>query len=261
MTIAKGGEGGCKPSGTDDSAKAEMKRAVELLKDRYGGGMEESYPEGKKSSAVDVSNESNIQENERQFNIKTKKGRNVSMSLRIHRKKDGGSVSYEKTPREEFGIMINPQAEDPYALSNIRDHGNEVRDLYAHEMLRLHGFNVVVRSSKAIGSDGKQLDCVSNVDLDIDGVMWEVKSPTEFGPKTIRQQLRKAVKRNFKNPYDDITMNGLGGDITPRVVINLKYVDTGNIDVVAEVASEMAECRAESVLIITGDGTVTEIKK
>ena len=107
---------------------------------------------------------------------------------------------------------------------------NEWRDLFVHDALSSAGIRVKARPKKALGISGKELQGVSNPDIEIDGMMWEIKSPYDIGKEQSACELRvinnalKDSERNFRNPYDYIKRCGSGNlTIGRRVILNERY--------------------------------------
>lgn len=143
------------------------------------------------------------------------------------------AIDYSRSPREEYGGLKNKSRvfnPSDYDESNVVDTGaNEWRDLFAHDALSHGGFHVASRESKALGPDSKVIDHVTTPDIEIDGVLWEIKSVRDGKHKSsnelsfIEQSIRDA-RKNFANPYDPETKSGMGDMRSQtRVVISTRY--------------------------------------
>ena len=176
---------------------------------------------------------------------------------------DSGRIDYSTTPRDKFGKFKDPNADDLYAEENIiRNKENEWRDLYAHDMLKSHGYDVRPRATSALSPTGEVLEGVTLVDIDIDGVLWEIKSPSGSNPRrNVERQLAKARDHNFKNPYDEVSMSGMGKVSDVRVVLNTRYADFDDSNLSKEIAEKMEEKGITGVIHITKTGSVFQYEK
>lgn len=170
-------------------------------------------------------------------------------------------VDYSENPRETYGRLLkksyrfNP---DDYREENIVDRGNEWRDLFAHDLLSSNGFDLVARPADAPKG-------FSNIDLEIDGQLWEVKSPftrsrdLEFASDDelsfIATNLGKA-NRQFGHQYDSETGGRLSYSGKVRVVLNLRYKDISSTrkEVMARVSEDMRRKHVDEVIILWRDG-------
>lgn len=121
---------------------------------------------------------------------------------------------------------------------------DDERDLFAH---------------KAILDAGRELDVLkedapdgySNIDLLIDGVKYEVKSPVNSGLRVVEQNLRKA-KRQFEKQYGEpqkevtVVFNGAGVELEDEVIAR-------------GIEREMARHGIDRVIQIRKDGTIREM--
>lgn len=161
-------------------------------------------------------------------------------------------IDYSRSPRSEYGDLrsksekFNPSDYDESNVVNAE--AIEWRDMFAHDALANNGFRIVTRESKAFGKDGKIIEGVTTPDIEIDGVIWEIKSVRngEHKPKNelsfIEQTIRDA-RENFKNPYDAKSKNGMGDMRTKtKVVINTRYRSINATE--KEISEEFAK-RAE----------------
>lgn len=178
-------------------------------------------------------------------------------------------TDYSRCPRSEYGTWKSGAI--GYDPDDFATRGTEWRDLFAHDSLKRNGFPVAMRSQKAIGQDGKVMKGVSTPDIEIGGVIVEVKSPKEpKDPATPKNRLRfiesalRSAKRNFSNVYDEESRSAYG-DMTSqiRVVLNTKYrlpgEDTGE-DVAAEIVRMMRTHRIKEVIHVRSDGSVRRYK-
>ncbi|NPD30533.1 hypothetical protein HLV37_01375 [Eggerthellaceae bacterium zg-1084] len=81
---------------------------------------------------------------------------------------------------------------------------------------------------------GVKIKGITSPDIEIDGVMWEIKSPqpskapAKEGSEIdfIEVQLKSACNRNFKNPFDYETGEAMGDcREQTRVVLSARYRD------------------------------------
>lgn len=151
---------------------------------------------------------------------------------------------------------------------------NEWRDLFAHDSLSANGFRVKLRPDVAIGKDGTPLKNVTCPDIEIDGVIWEIKSPRsgdssykgnydkEKATQFIEDAFRSSIK-NFSNPYDYGKKTGMGDKRdSRRVVLNLRYRYGGVPfeDIESRIRYESKKLRIKEVLVVNHDGTVRRYK-
>ncbi|GEM_PF-1648240 len=153
------------------------------------------------------------------------------------------TIDYSDNSRSKYGRILNKsEGFEPYDYrpENIADRGNEWRDLFAHDALRNAGFSI-----KVFGSD--------DIDLQIGGSWWEVKSPTGESPRTIENNLRKARKQ-----FDARGIQGTS------VVFNDYYLDDALEEdgfIEREMPARMAQHGIRQVLLVKKDGSVVHIKK
>lgn len=185
-------------------------------------------------------------------------------------------IDYSLQPRDSIGKFSKPgsyEREDLVLVKNKKGklvEPNEWRDIFAHDILSRNGFKVKARPSKAIGQDGKILDGVTTPDIEIDGNIWEIKSPN-FGNRRPQkgneldfiEEAMKSSKRNFNNPYDYKTKSGLG-DMSNRrrIVLNMKYrpTDVSKDEIEKKILNEMKEHHVIEVISIDENGTVRRYK-
>ena len=176
-------------------------------------------------------------------------------------------VDYRRCPRSEFGGLRGKSASfdpDEYDEANVIDTGvNEWRDMFAHDALSWNGFRVTARESKALGPDGVVIDGVTTPDIEIDGVIWEIKSVRNGSHKPknelsfIEQAIRDA-RKNFRNPYNPETKEGMGDKRSEtRVVISTRYrsISARMEDIEGEFARR-ADRYKVSVIWIDSEGVV-----
>ena len=128
---------------------------------------------------------------------------------------------------------------------------NEWRDIYVHDALKDSGFRVKTRPAKALGKNGKELQGVSNPDIEIDGVLWEIKSPRGISDSSLSfiENAFEAAGNNFKNPYDYTTLKGIGDrSDSKRVVLNTRYK---SFDVSDEAVDEKIKQHEQSISDLT----------
>ena len=178
-------------------------------------------------------------------------------------------VDYSLSPREERGRLASP---GDYSDENIIEKGNEWRDLFAIDTLQRGGFRISTRPSKALGSDGAEVDGVTCPDINIGDEIWEIKSPppqrkpVKDGNELdyIGQQMRRA-KHNFSNVYDPDLMDGVGEHSPKKVVLNLYYhpspVPLSSERFRNKLVGEMRRYGIDEVLVIDGDGSMMRFFK
>ncbi|OXN01649.1 VG15 protein [Bifidobacterium vansinderenii] len=122
---------------------------------------------------------------------------------------------------------------------------NEPRDLFAIDSLSANGFALTTRSEDApVG--------YSNIDLEIGGLIWEIKSPNNGNVRCVESNLRKA-KRQFAQAYP----NPLS---VVRVVFNGKYLALDDEWLAGELLRRANQHGIDEVLQVRKDGTILRIK-
>lgn len=157
----------------------------------------------------------------------------------------GGKVStdYTANPMSRYGRLIVP---GDYSPGNIIDRGNEWRDLWAHHVLEQNGIRAETHGS-------------ADLDLTIDGVWWEVKSPeTSAGGVRPGNEL-DFIEKNLRRASHQFRDRGLG---SARVVLNLRYRHAASDDVlIGETKRRMAMHDVAEVLFIKSDGSLERLYK
>ena len=183
-------------------------------------------------------------------------------------------VDYSLQPRESFGVFKKPgdYSRENLVLEEGQPEPNEWRDLFVHDCLANNGIRVTARPAKATSASGKELQGVTNPDIEIDGVMWEIKSPRgeigfdEAGNPNLGfiQEAFKELARNFRNPFDVFARRGVGdASDRKRIVLNLKY-KTGDVPyalIEAEVLKNMEGTGAVEAVVVMADGSIRRYKR
>lgn len=157
-------------------------------------------------------------------------------------------VDYTSCSRKIYGTLqkesesFNP---GDYKKENVIDRGPEWMDLFAHDALANSGFNFATRPQSALDAKGKVIEGVTTPDGRIGKVMWEIKSPRDgvvpHKPKNDLKFIEQAFREsrgNFRNPYDETSLNGMG-DMSKqaKLVLNTRYRTIASTD--DEVAAEV----------------------
>lgn len=150
------------------------------------------------------------------------------------------NIDYSLCPRESFGTMMAPW---DYSPGNIAGKGNEWRDLFAHDSIAVSGRSLTVLSADA--PDG-----FSNIDIMIDGHLWEIKSPDGCSARGIEKAVKKA-RSQFDNQY--------GTDDKPRMILNTFYHGMSDREILNEYKRRLKEKRFEEALIVTKNGRVLPV--
>lgn len=119
-----------------------------------------------------------------------------------------------------------------------------IRDIFAHDSLTAHGFDITVRREDA--PDG-----FSNIDLSISGALWEVKSPSSSSTRSIESNLRRA-KSQFENPF---VLDGESASKI-RVVFNSMYMALEDDAVSSKLVVEMKRHGIHEVIHVRKDGGI-----
>lgn len=145
-------------------------------------------------------------------------------------------IRYYKA-RSEFAI----EDEEGGIVEKFKDW----RDLFAHDALSANGFKINVRVENAPRG-------YSNIDLDINGKLWEIKSPDGESERQIRRAFGKA-HRQFERQYKT--------SFPVRLIINGKYSARNDDWIEAEIRkcaarrSEVAEA-----LFINKRGEIVRVR-
>lgn len=149
-------------------------------------------------------------------------------------------VDYSENPMSAYGRLL---VEGDWSPENIVDRGNEWRDLWAHHVLSENGFSVTPHGRE-------------DIDLTLDGVWWEVKSPgpPEVAPRKgrelsfIENDVRKAVRQFRKRGMADST----------RIIFNPRYRhDASDKELKEELKRQMSAHGVKEAIFINEDGSVT----
>lgn len=120
----------------------------------------------------------------------------------------------------------------------------EPRDIFAIDNLAKNGFRLITRAENA--PDG-----YSNIDLEINGNRWEIKSPNGSSKRAMESNLRKA-KKQFQTAYP----NPLS---TVRVIFNSKYLDLDDDLILEELRRQSSAHGIDVVIQIRKDGSIRRI--
>lgn len=173
-------------------------------------------------------------------------------------------IDYSEVSRSEFGRIVKKSdafSSIDYEEGNVADRGREWRDLFIHDALSASGIRVKPRLANA--PDG-----YSNIDAEIDGKLYEFKSPEEpkESPKPgrelafIESNLRGA-KKQFGKQFDEANGGHLEYNGLVRVVLSLRYRDVELSDAVAEAVRRMNQHSVDEVVIVTKLGEIMRLKK
>ena len=160
-------------------------------------------------------------------------------------------VDYSANPLENYG---NPKLRRCYEFDNFEDHDGEWRDVFAHDALASAG--IKVKPLPATAPDG-----FSNIDLSLNGELWEVKSPYDERGKSraemrfVEKNLRRA-KKQFANQWDERTGGRLDYDGPTRIVFNSFYVNVDDGAIEAELARQMRAHHVDEVIFVKKNGEV-----
>lgn len=174
----------------------------------------------------------------------------------LPRVRDEYVVSYP-SGMGKYGDPIKPHV---YDRGNFRDHKHEWRDVFAHDMLSLGGFDVVALSDSA--PEG-----FKNIDVTLDGVLWEIKSledkaggqkckpGNEF--KCVSNAL-DAAYRQFHGQYDPVTKGKLRWTGPINVVVNNRYKSLDDDGVLQRIIEDLEKKKDKfEVIFIAKDGSLT----
>ena len=119
------------------------------------------------------------------------------------------------------------------------------KDLLAHAALSRNGFAITVREENA--PEG-----YSNIDLEINQQLWEIKSPKSGNERAVESNLRKA-KKQFGKQYKPKST-------TARVVFNGQKMELSDEKVAEELVKRTKQHGIEEVLQIRKNGTVKRLR-
>lgn len=165
-------------------------------------------------------------------------------------------ADYSLNPFKNYG---DPKERGVYDYDNFRDHNGEWRDVFAHDSLASAGIKVETRPASA--PEG-----YSNIDLFINGDLWEVKSPHDekgYVPGSVRfvEKNLRVANRQFKNQWDEKTNARLDYKGPKRVVFNSRYKSVSDEAIAREIPRQMAMHGIDELLFVKKDGNVAYIKK
>ncbi len=155
----------------------------------------------------------------------------------------GGTVDYSLVPGSAF---------EPPSV--------EWRDRFVHDSLSACGFHV--RPKPADAPYG-----FKNVDMWLDGELWEIKSPHDDAGqpegrdklKFIRGNFDKAYKQ-FHTQFDPTRGKKLGWGDAARVVLSGRYKDVPDDDMLAEVIKFLDEHNGYEVIFVDKCGSVYDLR-
>lgn len=130
-------------------------------------------------------------------------------------------------------------------LSFLETDGGK-RDLFAHEALARDG-----RRFRALVEDAP--DGFSNIDLEMDGAFWEVKSPPGSGIRAVESNLRKAkdqFEKHWPEPVREV-----------RVVFNGRFYGQDDIWTSEKLSLEASRHGIAEVILVDKVGNVRQIEK
>nr|WP_058270254.1 hypothetical protein [Olsenella massiliensis] len=165
-------------------------------------------------------------------------------------------ADYSLNPFKNYG---DPKERGVYDYGNFGNHNGEWRDVFAHDSLASTGIKVEARPASA--PEG-----YSNIDLFINGDLWEVKSPYDekgYTPGSIRfvEKNLRVANRQFRNQWDEKTNARLDYKGPKRVVFNSRYKSVSDEAIGREIPRQMAMHGIDEVLFVKKDGSVVYIKK
>ncbi len=111
-------------------------------------------------------------------------------------------------------------------------------------------------------------DGYSNIDAEIDGKLYEFKSPEEPKGKPkpgrelafIESNLRGA-KKQFGNQFDEFTGGRLQYDGPIRVVLSLRYRDVPMDAAINETVRRMGQHSIDEVIVVSESGQIFRLKR
>lgn len=136
-------------------------------------------------------------------------------------------------------------------LESFKSIDNERRDLFAHAALASKGYRVDVV---------EEVEGEKNIDILIDGVYWEIKSPDADG-KTSKDPL-KFVQNNIESAYDQFKEHPVADKSETRVVFNCRYTPVDEELIAKRIEREMVKRPdIKEVLMVTKDGDVVRFPR
>lgn len=121
---------------------------------------------------------------------------------------------------------------------------SDQRDLIAHLCLLKNGEDVVVRAENA--PEG-----FSNIDLTMNGELWEIKSPVGKSNGVIERNIKRALKQ-FSHTYPKPT-------VKTRMIFNNIYLQRKKDEIINELQLRKKEHSIESIIAILDEKTIIKI--
>ena len=151
-------------------------------------------------------------------------------------------TDYSLNSKSNYGELIKS---NNYAKENIKNKGNEWRDLWVHHVLEENGIQCQTQDSK-------------NLDLKINGQWWEIKSPetpdeasnevNELG--FIESNIKKATRQFHNRQLNDV-----------RIIFNAKYrQDVNDETMFNEIEYQMKKRSVTEVIYINEKGQLFRLK-
>lgn len=149
-------------------------------------------------------------------------------------------VDYSENPRKNYGIRKVENGD--YSKENFKKRGNEWRDLFVHDTLAKNGFKVYAQG----GSD---------IDLRINGQLWEVKSPIptkNSTPDSIRW-----VENNVKAANTQFKKRGISGETS--LIFSGYYYAADDAVIEKELIKRARQHKVHGVMFIDKTGSVRRL--
>ena len=152
----------------------------------------------------------------------------------------------QKRSRLWLSSGVEPETVYLKSIEEFLAEKNGKRDLFAHGILSRNGFAVTARKEGT-------LEGFSNIDLLINGELWELKSPegrlnANGEPRFVENNLRKAVQQFYKQYGTDQR------DV--KIVFNGYFCEASDEQMEKRIAAEVRRHGIAEVLYIAKDGSV-----
>lgn len=151
-------------------------------------------------------------------------------------------ADYSQNSIENYGRLVVP---GDYSADNIVNKKNEWRDLVAHDALSKTGIKVSTRGAE-------------DIDLAINGVPWEIKSPEEPKEKPKPGRELAFVERDLRKASRQFAKRGLS---PVSVVFNPTYRRVASDgEIIREIEKRMGQHHVDEVIYVCEDGGIRYIR-
>lgn len=149
-------------------------------------------------------------------------------------------IDYSKNPRQNYGVR--KVENNDYSKENFKKRHNEWRDLFVHDTLAQNGYKVQPQG----GSD---------IDLRINGQLWEVKSPMpmrDSNPDSLRW-----IENNVKAANAQFRKRGINGETS--LILSGYYYAINDAIIEKELVKRARQHKVKRVIFIDKTGNIKRL--